>query len=87
MLRGNFFWRMLSNPGTDMRLDITPFVALAGNTPALIDKVDQTLLWGRMPQPMRQSLANAIAAQPDARNRALTALYLTILSGFHAVQY
>jgi hypothetical protein len=36
---------------------------------------------------MRQSLANAIAAQQDNNNRVQTALYLTALSGLYAVQY
>ena len=87
VLRGNFLWAILSNPATDFTLDISPFVALGGNTPQLIDAVDQALLYGRMPQSMRQSLANAIAAQSDNNSRAQTALYLTALSGLFAVQY
>ena len=87
VLRGNFFWGIISNPSTDFNLSIAPFVAVAGNTPQLIDAVDQTLLYGRMPQAMRQSLANAIAAQSDNNSRAQIALYLTTLSGLYAVQY
>lgn len=86
-LRGNFIWQILSNPGSDFPIDITRFVNLGGNIPALIDACDQTFLYGRMPATMRQSLATAIAAQQDNRNRALTALYLTLLSGQHAVQH
>ena len=87
VLRGNFFWQVLSNPGTDTPVDISSFVALAGNTVALIDAVDQRLLYGRMPSQMRQSLADAINAQGDALSKARTAIYLTALSGFYAVQY
>ncbi len=87
VLRANFFWAMISNPATDFTFDISPFIALGGNTPQLIDAVDQALLYGRMPQSMRQSLANAIAAQSDNASRARTALYLTALSGLYAVQY
>ena len=87
VLRGNFIWGLLNNPGTDVVLDVSPFVALGANTAGLIDAVDQALLYGRMPQAMRQSIANAIVAQSDNRQRALIALYLTTLSGFHAVQY
>ena len=87
VLRGNFIWQILSNPGSDFVLDLSRFTAVAGDLPGLIDAVDQTLLYGRMPAAMRQSLANAIVAQSDNRSRALTALYLTTLSGFHAVQY
>lgn len=87
VLRGNLFWQIISNPGADFPVDITPFVALAGNTIALIDAADQTFLYGRMPVEMRQSLANAINAQGDAQSKARTAIYLTCLSGYYAVQY
>ena len=89
VLRGNLVWDILSASGSggDFPLDLSRFVNLGGNTAALIDAVDQALLYGRMPQAMRQSLANAIAVQSDNRSRALTALYLTALSGQHAVQY
>ena len=87
VLRGNFLWGMISNPATDFTLSIAPFVAVAGNTPQLIDAVDQALLYGRMPQNVRQSLANAIVAQSDNNSRAQIALYLAALSGFYAVQY
>ena len=87
VLRGNFFWQVLSNPGVDTPVDISAFVALAGNTIALIDAADQTLLYGRMPSQMRQSLADAINAQGDALSKTRTALYLTALSGFYTVQY
>ena len=87
ILRGNFLWEIISNPATDMTTDLSPFVSVAGNTQQLIDAVDQTLLYGRMPAPMRQSLANAIVAQTDNTSRMQTALYLTALSGFYAIQY
>ncbi|MFO1251154.1 MAG: DUF1800 domain-containing protein [Inhella sp.] len=86
-LRGNLLWQMLVQPGANWRIDLAPYQAVAGNTTALVDAVDQNLLWGRMPQAMRQSLANAINAQPDAQQRVLTAIYLTLLSGQHAVQH
>ena len=87
VLRGNFMWQILSNPGTDFPLDLTRLVNLGGNTAGLIDAVDQTLMYGRMPAAMRQTLATAVVAQGDNRSRALTALYLTLLSGQHAIQY
>ncbi len=87
VLRGNMFWQIIANPGSDFPVSIAPYVNVAGNTVALIDAVDQALLYGRMPTAMRQSLANAINAQGDATNRAQTALYLTALSGFYAVQF
>ncbi len=86
-LRGNYFWLILSNPGADFPISIAPFITLAGDTIALIDAVDQTLLYGRMPTAMRQSLADAINAESDATTKARTALYLTALSGFYAVHH
>jgi hypothetical protein len=87
VLRGNLFWQIISNPGADFAVNTSSFTALAGNTIALIDACDQTLLYGRMPPEMRQSLANAINAQSDSVSKAQTALYLTSLSGFYAVQF
>ncbi len=87
VLRGNMYWEILTSPGGSFAVNLAPFQNIAGNTIALIDACDQTLLYGRMPAPMRQSLANAINAQGDAQSRMLTALYLTALSGFYAVQY
>lgn len=86
-LRGNFLWALLTQPGSNMRVTLQPFTAAAADTTALINAVDQALLWGRMPPAMRQSLANAINAQPDAMQRVQTALYLTLLSGQHAIQH
>ena len=87
-LRGNFIWELLTNPGVDFPgVSITRFVNLGGDIPALINACDQTFLYGRMSPAMRQSLATAMAAQQDNSNRALTALYLTLLSGQHAVQH
>ncbi|MDR7272126.1 uncharacterized protein (DUF1800 family) [Pelomonas saccharophila] len=86
-LRGNFLWALLTQPGGNMRINLQPFTAVANDTTALINAVDQALLWGRMSPAMRQSLANAINAQPDATQRMQTALYLTLLSGQHAIQH
>jgi len=87
VLRGNFLWAVITQPGTDFSRDVAPFSSVAANTTQLIDAADQILLYARMPQSMRQSLANAIVAQSDANSRWQTALYLTALSGFFAIQY
>ena len=87
VLRGNMMWRIITNPGSDYTVDLSPFSSVATDPIALIDAADQLLLYGRMPQTMRQSLANAMAAQSDPTSRWQTALYLTALSGFYATQY
>ncbi len=86
VLRGNLFWQAITNPGGDFTLDLTSFTS-AATTVELINRVDQALLYGRMPQAMRQTLANVLAAQDSATSRAQLALYLTALSGLYAVQY
>ena len=75
----------MPNPSVDFPRGLGRFVHLGGKAAALIDAADQTLLFGRMPQAMRQSLANRVAARGDNRSRALTALDRTGLSGRHAV--
>ncbi len=86
VLRGNFLWYVVSQPN-QFGIDLSQFLNVVGNTPALIDAVDQTLLYGRMPQGVRQSIATAIAAQSDNNGKMQTALYLAALSGYHAIQY
>ena len=88
VLRGNLLWRLITNPGSDVSLNLAPLIAVASNTTALLDKVDQTLLYGRMPAGMRSVIAAQIDAQGnDATARVHTALYFTALSGLHAVQH
>ncbi|MCA0200925.1 MAG: DUF1800 family protein [Proteobacteria bacterium] len=86
VLRGNLFWRVITNPGGDFTVDMTPFTT-ASNAVELIDRIDQALMYGRMPQAMRQSLANVMAAQSTPMERMQIALYLTAVSGLYAVQY
>lgn len=87
VLRGNTFWQILYHPGAEFPVDISEFLAIGGDTAALIEAVNQRLLYGRMPSGMRDQLAIAVNAQSDLRSRVLTALYLTSLSGLYAVQH
>lgn len=88
LVRANFFYFILTGQlGSDVSVNLTPFQNAAVNIPTLIDTVNNALLFGRMPQAMKDSLTTAIAAMPDNNQRVLTALYLTALSGHFAVQY
>ncbi len=88
MLRGNMIYDMLTSPNaSDMKIDLTPFQAVAGDPSALIEQVNAALLYGRMPQSMKDSLAVALAAGYDNNQRMVTALYLTALSGYYTVQF
>ncbi|QOY89063.1 DUF1800 family protein [Paludibaculum fermentans] len=88
LVRANFFFFILTGQmGSEVTVNLTPFQNAASDIPTLIETVNNTLLYGRMPQSMKTSLATAIAAMPDNNQRVLTALYLTALSGQFAVQY
>ena len=88
VLRDNLLYALIDGrTGSDMRVDLSPFLSAAANIPRLIDEVDKRLLYGRMPLAMRESLARALAPAYDNAQRVTTALYLTAMSGQYHVQY
>jgi uncharacterized protein (DUF1800 family) len=87
-LRGNLFYHILGNGGGgDVTLDLAQFQALGNDMPALVEKVNEKLLYGRMPAAMKQVLIDAASPGYDAKTRIETVLYLTALSGLYAVQH
>jgi len=86
-LRGNMIQYLLSSGGGDFAIDLSPFQPHGSDMPGLVEKANQILLHGRMPAAMKQILANAAAPGYDAATRIQTVLYLTALSGQHAVQH
>lgn len=86
-LRGNFIYQMLTYPGGDMVIDLTPFQAYGNDMPGLVEAANQALLYGRMPAAMKQIIITAATPGYDAPTRIATALYLTALSGQYAVQH
>jgi hypothetical protein len=86
-LRGNLFYSFLSSSGGDTTVDLTPFQPYGSDLPGLVEKVNQALLYGRMPEGMKQALVTAAAPGYDANTRIQTVLYLTALSGHYAVQH
>lgn len=88
VIRGNLMYELISNPGSSATLNLAPFIAVAGSTAALVDKVDQALLHGRMPAGLRSIVAAQIELMgSDTTARVHAALYFTALSGLHAVQH
>ena len=80
---------LVTYPGaTGTQPDWTALQAVAGNTSALIDKLDALLLHGTMPAAMRSGLATAIDALPasDPLNRAKTGYYLVVTSSEYQVE-
>ncbi|MEA2173875.1 MAG: hypothetical protein QOD00_1467 [Blastocatellia bacterium] len=84
--RGNYIYQELSlyHGGA---FDITPFVNIASDPVQLVNAVDNALLMGRMSAQTRASIYKALQASSDNRMRALTALYLTAMSGEYLVQH
>lgn len=84
--RGNYIYQDLNYYGSGI-YDITPFVAVAADPVQLVTAVDNVLLSGRMTQTTRASIYKALQASSDNHARALTALYLTAMSGEYLVQH
>ena len=63
-----------------------PLISIAGNAAALVNAVDAMLLFGRMSQQTRTTILGALPAMPDNNQRAITAFYLTAVSGEYLVQ-
>jgi len=83
--RANLFYSMMYNPWP-INPALQPFVSVAGNSAALVNAVDNALLQGRMSPQTRTALLGAMPAMNDNTQRALTALYLTAMSGEYLVQ-
>jgi len=85
--RANYLYNFLSGEyGGMVRIDITPFQAVANNPTALLNLVDATLLQGRMTPAARAAIGATINATADMKQRAITALYLTAITAEFAVQ-
>jgi len=84
--RANFFYQMMFNPWP-INPALQPFVSVASDPAALVNAVDTALLQGRMSSQMRTALIGALPAMYDNNQRALTALYLTSISGDYLIQH
>ena len=86
--RANFIYGLLNGQfGSAFAVDLTPYKALAANPTTLVDRVNQTLMFGRMSDELRELILVATSAVPasDTTQRALGALYLAAISSEHSV--
>ncbi len=83
--RANFLYYLMADPWP-IDPALAPLIAIAGNPTALVNAVDNLLLYGRMSASTRASITTALASMPDNNARVLTAVYLTVTSGEHLVQ-
>lgn len=88
--RGNLFYALLANTmggNSGYTLDLSPFQPYGNDVPGLVEAVNQTFHYGRMPAAMKQALITAAGPGQDASTRIITAVYLSAMSGQYAVQY
>ncbi len=86
--RANFIYGILTNQfGSTFGVDMTPFRVIANDTAALVEKVNTTLMMGRMTPQLRQIIVDATNAIPvsDPNQRALGAVYLAAISSEYSV--
>lgn len=84
--RANLIYQILSGQlGTAFSVNLSAFNTLANNSTALVEQVNQTLLFGRMSPELRQILLAEANADPYDRVRGV--LYLTAISGEFLVQH
>ena len=85
--RANFVLMLLDGGLSGaIRMDLSPFVAVAGHPQTLMARVEHTLLHGRLSPVARQAIGEAVFKTTDLKQRALTALYLTAIAGDYVVQ-
>lgn len=86
--RANFIYNILSGGfASSFPVDLTPFTDVAASPPALVETVNQRLMFGRMSGELGELLVAATNAVPatDPRQRAIGALYLAAISSEFSV--
>ena len=89
--RANFIYGLLNSQfASSFQIDLTPFTTVALNTAALIDLVNQRLMFGLMSADLRGIITGATNAiegtsAGDRTQRALGALYLAAISSEYSV--
>lgn len=86
--RANFIYGLLNGQfGAGFNLNRLPYQLQAGNPAALVEMVNQNLMFGRMSNELREIITAATNAVPasDVVQRALGALYLAAISSEYSV--
>jgi len=84
--RANFIYGILSGSfGSSFPVNLAPYTAVAGNPHALVELVNQKLLFGRMSAALRSELVSLAQLTSDPQQRAFGTLYLTAISSEVAV--
>lgn len=87
--RANILYKILRGDYKEaFKVDLTPYTAVAEDSAALVEKVNQGLLEGRMSPQLKQIILTATDAivSTDTQQRAMGALFLTAVSSEYSVQ-
>lgn len=89
MARFNFLNTIIYSWNSPLAIDLSPWIALAGDIPSLINEVDMTLLNGFMTDATRAQIDYVIQRLPanDIAGRAQAALYLAATSPEYFVHH
>jgi uncharacterized protein (DUF1800 family)/fibronectin type 3 domain-containing protein len=88
MTRTNFVASLVSGGfGTNFTIDTTPYIAVAGNSDALVDTANALLMGGTMGTDMRQSILTALGSATSTTDRIRTVLYLVGSSMQYQVEH
>jgi hypothetical protein len=90
LVRANFVGSLLGGWfGSDVAFDYTPFTSLAADPPALVDYCARLFMGTRISNEMRTEIIAAVRVTPasNARERARTAIYLTLVAAQSQVDW
>jgi uncharacterized protein (DUF1800 family) len=71
----------------DARFDLNNFNRLAASPADLVNAVERTFLFGRMPASLRTAITSAISATTSTSERVRNAIYLVATSSLYQVQH
>jgi uncharacterized protein (DUF1800 family) len=86
--RANFIYSILNGSfSSSFAVELTPFMDVAADSAALVQLVNERLMFGRMSPELRDVIiaATEAIAPSDTRNRAVGALYLAAISSEYSV--
>lgn len=87
-IRANFAGRLVNGSfGSNVNLNLTPWTTLAADAGLLVNQINKVMLGGTMSAEMRAAMVDAIQRSPNAREKVLTALYLTFTSSQFQVEH
>jgi len=86
-IRANFAGRLVNgNFGSNVSLNLMRWTDLATDAGLLVNRINRVILGGTMSAEMRATIVDAIQRSPNAREKVLTALYLTFTSSQFQVE-